>query len=354
MFLLTYLSNFPLPELDPELLKIYNIKSMELSKIALLLRGLPVPAVLDTLILMLILLQLISFHFFTSIRAYGYEPVSSSPIIINEIEINTRFNQNEQHWIELLNTGDSPVSISKLNLNFIVDSIDGGGKVTQVLLDFNDYKNDTYSFTLAAHDYHVINIPRMLDLFNASVVTIQLFQGQFFLDEVEWINDNIADGRTWQRFPDGKDRGFFEDWIFADASKGKQNGNIGQIIAECYLNPLCMNIDIPSHKSEIINVNGTNFTIDMLSTSSISDLSLDQNHNKMSVKISERRTDSDLSFLHLTFPKVLVGDNFLVNIDDEESQQFFLKTTNDTHSRLVIEYQSGDRTIEILGTTVIP
>lgn len=286
--------------------------------------------------------------------AYGEDPVPSSTIVVNEIEINASSDRNEQHWIELLNIGTSPVSVSNLNLIFIVGSIDGSGNTTRVLYDFDDYKNDTCSFMLAAHGYHIINIQSMLDLFEANLITLQLFQDQLLLDEVEWINDNIADDRTWQRFPDGKDRGFFEDWIFADASKGKQNENIGQVIAECYLNPVCMNIDTPSHRSERINVNGTNFTIDMLSTSSITELDLYQNYEKISVKTSESRTDSDLSFLHLTFPRVVLSDNLLINIDNDVWQRFFLSATNDTHSRVVIEYHPGDRIIEILGTNVIP
>ncbi len=286
--------------------------------------------------------------------AYGDEAAPSSPIIINEIEIRGSPDQTEQHWIELLNTGDTPVSVSKLNLNVIFGSIDGRN-ITQLSLDSNDYMDDTYSFTLAARDYHVADIPRMPDLFDAGLITLQLFQDQNLLDEVEWMSDNFADERTWQRFPDGQDSGYFEDWIFADASKGKQNGNMGQVIAECYLNPLCMSIDIPLHKSEIIDVNGTIFTIDMLSTSSITDLNLDQSQKKISVKLSESRRDSDdLSFLHLTFPTALLSDGFLVNIDNEKSQQSFLKMANDTHTRLLIEYQPGDRTIEILGTNVIP
>jgi hypothetical protein len=256
-------------------------------------------------------------------------------------------------WVELLNTGDVPVSVSKLNLNVIASGRDGSN-TTQAWLTPDDYEDDTESFTLAARDHYVVNIPIMLDLFDAHLITLQLFQDQVLLDEVEGINDNVADDRTWQRFPDGQDIGYFEDWIFTDATKGEHNGNMGQVIAECYLNPLCMSINIPMHKPEIINVNGTTFTIDTLSTSLVTELNLDQNQKKISVKLSESRRDSGLSFIHLTLPKVLLGGDYLVNIDNETSEQSFFTVDNGTHSRLVIEYQPGDRSIEVVGTSVIP
>jgi hypothetical protein len=304
----------------------------------------------------ILLIHLVLFHF-SSIVAYGGdEPADSLPptIIINEIEINaSSSDQNRLRWIELLNAGDVQVSVSKLNLNVIASGIDGNN-TTHVWLTLDDYEDDTESFTLAARDHYVVNIPIMLDLFDAHLITLQLFQDQVLLDEVEGINDNIADDRTWQRFPDGQDSGYFEDWIFTDATKGEHNGNMGRVIAECYLNPLCISINIPIHKPEIINVNGTTFTIDTLSTSSITDLILDQNQKKISVKLSESRRDSGLSFIHLTLPKVLLGGDYLVNIDNETSQQSFFTVDNGTHSRLVIEYQPGDRSIEVVGTSVIP
>jgi hypothetical protein len=303
----------------------------------------------------MLLLHLVLFHF-TSIFVYGGDEPADlpPPIVINEIEINSPSDQNRLRWIELLNAGDSPVSVSRLNLNVIAGGRDGSNS-TQVSLTPDDYEDYTRSFTLAAHDHYVLNIPIMLDLFDTRLVTLQLFQDQVLLDEVEGINDNVADDRTWQRFPDGQDIGYFEDWIFADATKGEHNGNMGQVIAECYLNPLCMAINIPMHKPEIINVNGTStFIIDMLSTSLITDLNLDQNQKKISVKLSESRRDSDLSFIHLTFPKALLAGDFLVNIDNDASQQSFFTVANDTHSRLVIEYQPGDRSVEVVGTSVIP
>ncbi len=309
---------------------------------------------LSAILATLVLLSHLAPFYFTSIAVYGGdEPADSLPIIINEIEINASSDQNRLSWIELLNAGDVPVSVSRLNLNVIAGGIDGSN-TTQVSLTPDDYEYETQSFTLAAHDHYVVNIPIVLDLFDAHLITLQLFQDQVLLDEVEGINANVADDRTWQRFPNGQDSGYFEDWIFAEATKGMHNGNMGQVIAECYLNPLCMSINIPMHTPEIININRTTFTIDTLSTSSITDLSVDQNQKKISVKLSESSRDSGLSFIHLTFPKALLGGDFLVNIDNEASQQSFFTVGNDTHSRIVIEYQPGDRNIEVVGTSVIP
>lgn len=327
------------------------ISKKSITKIELLPKGSSLSPVLAMSIL---LIHLVLFHF-SSIVAYGGDEPADSlpPIIINEIEINASSDQNRLRWIELLNAGDVQVSVSKLNLNVIVSGIDGNN-TTHVWLTPDDYEDDTESFTLAARDHYVVNIPIMLDLFDANLITLQLFQDQVLLDEVEGINDNVADDRTWQRFPDGQDIGYFEDWIFTDATKGEHNGNMGQVIAECYLNPLCMSINIPMHKPEIINVNGTTFTIDTLSTSLVTDLNLDQNQKKISVKLSESHRDSGLSFIHLTLPKLLLGGDYLVNIDNETSQQSFFTVDNSTHSRLVIEYQPGDRSIEVVGTSVIP
>ena len=329
----------------------YNIKTIRLSKIALLTSGSPLCTVLTILMLLLVLhLKPINF---TSMSAYGDEPAGSLPIVINEVEISASSDQTELQWIELLNTGEATVSVSNLNLNVIAGSRDSGN-TTQIWLKSDYYEDDADSFTLAAGDHNVVNIPTLLRLFDTRLITLQLFQDQVLLDEVEWINDNFADGRTWQRFPDGQDTEHFEDWIFADASKGENNGNMGQVIAECYLDPLCMNIDIPMHKPELIDINGTTFSIDTFSTSSITNLNLDQNQKKISVKLSESRRDSSLSFIHLIIPKALLNGVFLVNIDNETSQQSFFTMDNNTHSRLVIEYQPGDRTIEILGANIIP
>jgi hypothetical protein len=328
----------------------YNIKTIRLSKIALLTSGSPFCTVVLTILVLLLVLHLKPINF-TSMSAYGDEPAGSLPIVINEVEISASSDQTELQWIELLNTGEATVSVSNLNLNVIAGSRDSGN-TTQIWLKSDYYEDDADSFTLAAGDHNVVNIPTFLKLFDTRLITLQLFQDQVLLDE--WINDNFADGRTWQRFPDGRDSGHFEDWIFADASKGENNGNMGQVIAECYLDPLCMNIDIPMHKPELIDINGTTFSIDTFSTSSITNLNLDQNQKKISVKLSESRRDSSLSFIHLIIPKALWNGVFLVNIDNEASQQSFFITDNDTHSRLVIEYQPGDRTIEILGANIIP
>jgi hypothetical protein len=330
----------------------YNIKTIRLSKIALLTSGSPFCTVVLTILVLLLVLHLKPIYF-TSMSAYGDEPAGSLPIVINEVEISASSDQTELQWIELLNTGEATVSVSNLNLNVIAGNRDSGN-TTQIWLKSDYYEDDADSFTLAAGDHNVVNIPTFLKLFDTRLITLQLFQDQVLLDEVEWINDNFADGRTWQRFPDGRDSGHFEDWIFADASKGENNGNMGQVIAECYLDPLCMNINIPMHKPELIDINGTTFSIDTFSTSSITNLNLDQNQKKISVKLSESRRDSSLSFIHLIIPKALLNGVFLVNIDNEASQQSFFITDNDTHSRLVIEYQPGDRTIEILGANIIP
>ncbi|MDQ4067693.1 MAG: hypothetical protein M3114_08915, partial [Thermoproteota archaeon] len=121
----------------------------------------------------MLLSHLVLFHF-SSIVAYGGDEPADllSPIIINEIEINASSDQNGLRWIELLNAGDAPVSVSRLNLNVIASGRDGSN-TTQVWLTPDDYEDDTQSFTLAARDYYVVNIPIMLDIFDAHLVTLQ-------------------------------------------------------------------------------------------------------------------------------------------------------------------------------------
>jgi hypothetical protein len=275
--------------------------------------------------------------------AYAGDPAMHH-IIINEIEINAA-ESGGSVWIELLNAGDAPVSLSNLSLAITT----GGGNVTQVL--FNADNGDSAA-TLPAQRHHVAPLPINLD--HSNLVSLQLFEDGTLIDEVEGLNDNIADGHTWQRYPDGLDTGHFEDWVFAESTRGQDNGNLGKAIAECYLDPFCMTLDTPMHKLHVLDVNDTAFTVDTFSTSSVTGLNLHQEEKKLEVKLSKSSKESELAFIHLTFPKTLLSGNFLVSMDQSDSQHPFFAVANDTHSRVIIEYEPGDRTIEIVGTNVVP
>lgn len=276
--------------------------------------------------------------------AYGGDAESLAPIVINEIEIKAAEGEGLA-WIELLNVGNTPVSLSNLSLAVIM----GDGNVTHVLLKPED--GDPVD-VVPAQDHHALSLPINLD--NSDLVSLQLFEDGLLLDEVVGLTDNIGNGHTWQRYPDGRDTGHFEDWVFAESTKGKDNGNLGKAIAECYLDPFCMSLDIPMHRSHVLNVNKTAYVIDTFSTSSVTGLNLNQEERKLVVKLSKTSGESELSFIHLTFPHTVLSGNFLVSMDQGKSQQPFFTVTNETHSRLIIEYEPGDRTIEIVGTTVIP
>jgi hypothetical protein len=278
------------------------------------------------------------------VPAYAGDQASLHHVIINEIEINAAEGDGSP-WIELLNAGDAPASLSELSLAITT----GDGNVTQVLLTAD---NGDSAATLPAQSHHASSLPINLD--HSNLVSLQLFEDGALLDEVEGLNDNIADDRTWQRYPDGLDTGHFEDWVFAESTRGQDNGNLGKAIAECYLDPFCMTLDTPMHKSHALNVNKTAFTVDSFSTSSVTGLNLHQEEKKLEVKLSKSSKESELAFIHLTFPKTLLSGNFLVRIDQSDSQHPFFAVANDTHSRVIIEYEPGDRTIEIVGTSVVP
>ncbi|AFU60063.1 hypothetical protein Ngar_c31470 [Candidatus Nitrososphaera gargensis Ga9.2] len=289
----------------------------------------------------------LSFHLlsFTSV-VNANDQANSSPIIINEVEIDAPSNADDPlAWVELLNTGGTPVPLSRLNLTIITGDKEGDN-VTHVSL-----KPDNGDPTMPAHSHHVVPVRTNLDHY---LVGLQLFEDGVLLDEVQGLNDALADDRTWQRYPDGEDTGSFEDWVFAESTKGEDNGNLGKAIAECYLNPLCMSLDTPAHKSHVLNVDETAFTVDTFSTSSVTGMDLDQEEKKLVVRLSKSSEESDLSFIHISFPKTLLSGDFIVNIDQGESQQPFFAVENNTHSRLIIEFGPGDRTVEIVGTNVAP
>jgi len=270
----------------------------------------------------------------TSVAGYGAAFAADSVIILNEIELNPPI--NETAWVELYNPGASSFSLYDMSLLFTA----------------NDTMQNRFEFDpaliMTSGSYHVLYLPRE---YHANEWTgLSLIRGEEVLSEVSGISDPFADDRTWQRFPNAASNGVFEDWTFKKATVERYNGDLGQMIAECYVDPLCLDLDMLAHKTHPIRINGTSFLVTSFSTSGVGQLNLVEEEKKISLRVLGR--EGSPAFTHITFPKVLLGGDLAVYIDGTDTRLY--RMDNETHSRIMLEYASGDRTIDIVGTSVIP
>lgn len=266
----------------------------------------------------------------------GVAFASKSAIIINEIELNPP--GNEPPWVELYNQGTSPASLYNASL------LSTGSNMIQN--QFNLAVGPTS--VIEPDTYYIVYLPQ--DYFDSKWTALTLVQGEVVLNEVSGFNDGFADDGTWQRFPNAVDNGIFEDWTFKKSTMGKYNGDMGQMIAECYVNPLCLSLDMVVHKMHAIHVNGSSFTVSSFSTSAVARMDLIEEEKKISIRVLGK--DSGLAFTYITFPKTLLGGEISTYIDTTNVP--FYRTDNETHSRIMLEYSPGDRTIDVIGTSVIP
>ncbi len=275
--------------------------------------------------------------------AFGEE---SSGVFINELELNPP--PGETQWIELYNPTKSSASLNSLELLSVDDD---GEKVKGFNLSHISQEN-----IIQPGEYYVVQIgEQQNNFFDHRLNSFVLSDGQTTLDSVRGLSDELANERTWQRFPDGRDTGEFRDWTFRPASKGEGNSDAMTLVAECSLDPFCWGIlDVYFHRAHIVKVEGSQFSIDTLYDSTLLRVDLIPEEKKITIK----KPLVDLSggdrppFMHVTIPTELLSGTYSVN--SEKNELPFEKIDNGTHSRLIIGGLSNEGLIEITGTVIVP
>ena len=267
-------------------------------------------------------------------------------ILINEIEFDPAV--GEAQWIELYNPTSSSASVGGLELQLH----DGGAVVATILVPI--FREDA----LRPGEYYVVPIGDSLRNFSGGVHNLDtiLYFEMENLDSVRGLNDALADDKTWQRFPDGTDSGTFGDWTFRADTMGRDNGNLGQVVAECTLDPFCWGkLDVFFHNVHPIKVDEHLFLIETFHDSKRigADFILEEKKILISLVSPDfPQLGPGSSFLHVTIPDELLGGSYSV-LADGELKSFHL-VSNQTHARLIIDHLTDEKNIEIMGTRVIP
>lgn len=283
--------------------------------------------------------------------AFGEE---SSGVIINELELNPP--PGETQWIELYNPTKSSVSLNSLELLSIEDNLVEQNKKLEEKVKKRFSLSPFFQENIKPGEYYVVQIGEpQNNFFDHRLNSFVLSDGQTTLDFVRGLSDELANERTWQRFPDGGDTGEFKDWTFRPASRGTENSTIMTLVAECYLNPFCWGaLDVFMHRAHIVKVEESQFSISTFYDPTLLRVDLIPEEKKIRI----RKTLGDLAqgdrptFMHVTIPIELLSGTYSVN--SEKSQLPFYQIDNETHSRLIIGGLSNESLIEITGTVIVP
>ncbi len=263
-------------------------------------------------------------------------------VIVNEIELGPI--KGEAQWVELYNPTDLPISLVGLELQLHSSN-------AAVLIPFSG------GGLLESGEYRVVHIQDVARDFNGTQnITVMLLDRAESLDVVEGVGDGLEDDKTWQRFPDSTDSDAFTDWTFRTTTKGQGNGNLGQVVAECSLDPFCWGpLDVFFHNEHRVAVDDRIFLIETFyNTKRIEvDFVLEEKKIVISQEFSNfPQLGAGPSFMHVTIPDELLGGSYSVFADGK--QKPIHTVTGQASNRLIIDGLEGEGIIEIIGTRVIP
>lgn len=251
-------------------------------------------------------------------------------------------------WIELYNPTDLPVPLEGGELYLYRDSAINTGIVIPL-------PKDTL---IESKEYHLVPLngsaQSLTNTHNVTVVLLDKTPAR--LDAITGIGDAAADDRTWQRFPDGVDSGAFTDWTFRTATQGQDNGNMGQLVAECSLDPFCWGpLDVFFHNEHRATVDDRVFLIETFYDTKR--MNVDFVLDEKKITISQRPPDfaqahTRSSFIHVTIPDELLSGTYSVFGDGEKKS--FYTVTDQLNNRVIINDIGDTEVIEIIGTRVIP
>ncbi len=267
-------------------------------------------------------------------------------VVINEIEFDPA--GGEAQWIELHNPTNSPVPLD----GFEMQLHDGNAVVAIIPIPL--FSGDT----LRPGGYYVVPMGDSLQHFSDEVQNLAavLSFEMKTLDNVQGLNDALGSDKTWQRFPDGTDSGTFGDWTFRAATKGLDNGNLGQVVAECTLDPFCWGkLDVFFHNEHPIQADGRLFLIETFYDSKRIEADFVLEEKKILISLISPdfpQLGASSPFLHVTIPDELLGGSYSVLADGEPKP--FHQIANQTNTRLIIDHLADEKLIEIMGTRVIP
>lgn len=283
--------------------------------------------------------------------AFGEE---SSGVIINELELNPP--PGETQWIELYNPTKSSASLNSLELLSIEDNLVEQNKKLEEKVKKRFSLSSIFQENIKPGEYYVVQIGEpQNNFFDHRLNSFVLWDGQTTLDFVRGLSDELANERTWQRFPDGGDTGEFKDWTFRPPSKGTENGDIMTLVAECTLNPFCWGVlDVFMHRTHTVKVEESQFSIGTFYDSTLLRVYLIPEEKKITIKkpLVDLSLGSRPAFMHITIPIELLSGTY--SVSSEKSQLPFYQIDNETHSRLIIGGLSNESLIEITGTVIVP
>lgn len=259
--------------------------------------------------------------------------------VINEVELGP--GAGGPMWAELYNGADTAVSLVGLALtvsdnataSFVV-SLDGGEDLDPV-------------------EYRVVHINEMGRAWQGPV-TVTLVDNGENLDVVQGLSDELSDGRTWQRFPDGADSDSFADWTLRESTMGGPNGSLGVEMARCVLDPLCLGgLDIFFHNEHEVEADGHQFVVKTFHRSRLAGVDFVLEEKKMVITPPPlERPGTDMSTIHVTILGDLLGGPYSVLVDGSPWQ--FYQVDGKTDTRLILNHLRGGETVEIIGATAIP
>ena len=267
----------------------------------------------------------------------GFAYAVAPAVLINEVEMNPGTGPS---WVELHNPGASSVELHNASLVTMTDD-----SMIPHMFDLPDNPVPV----LAPGGYYQVFLQGYSE---SKLATLTLFQRDVILDQVSGLHDVFADDKSWQRFPDGVDNEVFEDWSFKKSTADMHNGDLGQMIAECYMNPLCFSLDKIDHKMHNVKANASSFIVSIFSSSVVPRIELVEEEKKIRLTTLGSGGNDQSGFTHVTFPKLLLDGDLSVILDGNASS--FSRIDNGTHSRVIVKYAPGARTIEIVGTSVVP
>ena len=176
-------------------------------------------------------------------------------IMINEIELNPKSNDDDKDWIELYNPSDSDVNI-------------GDYKIRTSKSTVIDLPSDA---EIKAGETYVIELDRQLLSDIAEIVVLESGSGEV-VDRTPSFVDRSDDSRTWQRMPDGNN-----EWQFASDTEEELNsqettmdlpsikrGNASGSEPECIGSAGCaegMAVRIVDGDTLYVSVNGTVYKV---------------------------------------------------------------------------------------------
>jgi hypothetical protein len=176
------------------------------------------------------------------IEAQITQTSTTTNILINEVEQNPPGADEGYEWLELYNPTSNTVDIGNWTL-----STTAGATVTFTIPPGTSIEAGGY--------YVYTHGSQWLDNKNESVILRDATGNE--VDRTPTLSDTYNDGRSWQRYPNGKDTNSASDWSFRSSTMGASNGGETKTPISDTTNPVISSIT-PADGSTL---NSTTLTI---------------------------------------------------------------------------------------------